>query len=66
MLFLAMVCASEGVANKFSDEAKFRQCLFQGRINLAEVTLCEIPSPRGSTLQARTSELAPGCLSSTP
>ena len=56
---------SEAVANKFSHEAKFGQDLFQGCINLAEVTLCEIPSPRGSTLQARTSELAPGCLSST-
>ena len=62
---LQWVYASEGVANKFSNEAKFGQYLFQGCINLAEVTLCEIPSPRGSTLQARTSELAPGCLSST-
>ena len=43
----------------------FRQCLFQGCINLAEVTLSEFPSPRGSTLQDRTRELAPGCLSST-
>ena len=62
---LQWVYASEGVANKFSNEAKFGQYLFQGCINLAEVTLCELPSPRGSTLQARTSELAPGCLSST-
>ena len=54
---LQWVYASEGVANKFSHEAKFGQYLFQGCINLAEVTLCEIPSPRGSTLQARTSEL---------
>ena len=36
----------------------------QGCINLAEVTLSEFPS-RGSTLQVRTRELAPGCLSST-
>ena len=57
--------ASEGVANKFSDEAKFGQYLFQGYINLAEVTLSELSSPRGSTLQARTSELAPGCLPTT-
>ena len=56
---------SEGVANMFSNEAKFGQYLFQGCINLAEFTLSELPSPRGSTLQARTSELAPGCLSST-
>ena len=62
---LQWVYASEGVANKFSHEAKFGQYLFQGCINLAEATLCEIPSPRGSTLQARTSELAPGCLSAT-
>ena len=43
----------------------FGQYLFQGCINLAEFTLSELPSPRGSALQARTSELAPGCLSST-
>ena len=49
----------------FTSEAKFGQYLFQGCINLAEFTLSELPSPRGSTLQARTSELAPGCLSST-
>ena len=62
---LQWVYAPEGVANKFNNEAKFGQYLFQGCINLAAVTLCEIPSPRGSTLQARTNELAPGCLSST-
>ena len=62
---LQWVYASEGVANMFSNEAKFGQYLFQGCINLAEFTLSELPSPRGSTLQARTSELAPGCLSST-
>ena len=61
---LQWVYASEGVANMFSNEAKFGQYLFQGCINLAEFTLSELPSPRGSTLQARTSELAPGCLSS--
>ena len=62
---LQWVYASEGVANMFNSEAKFGQYLFQGCINLAEFTLSELPSPRGSTLQARTSELAPGCLSST-
>ena len=41
------------------------QYLFQGCINLAEVTLSELPSPRESVLQARVSELTPGCLSST-
>ena len=43
--------------------------LFQGCINLAEVTVSEVPSPRsklnGLTQQDRTSEPAPGCLSST-
>ena len=62
---LQWVYASEGVANMFTSEAKFGQYLFQGCINLAELTLSELPSPRGSTLQARTSELAPGCLSAT-
>ena len=62
---LQWVYASEGGANMFSNEAKFGQYLFQGCINLAEFTLSELPSPRGSTLQARTSELEPGCLSST-
>ena len=38
---------------------------FQGCINLAEFALSELPSPRGSALQARTGELTPGCLSST-
>ena len=51
---LQWVYASEGVANMFSNEAKFWPYLFQGCINLAEVTLSELPSPRGSTLQART------------
>ena len=41
---------------------KFGQYLFQGCINLAEVTLSELPSSRGSAQQVRTSELAPGCL----
>ena len=62
---LQRVYASEGVANRFSNEAKLGHYLFQGCINLAEFTLSALPSPRGSTLQAGTSELAPGCLSST-
>ena len=64
-MLLTWVYASEGVANRFSNEAKLGQYFFQGCINLAEFTLSELPSPRGSTLQARTSEVAPGCLSST-
>ena len=64
MLLLTMgVCI--GAANWFSRETKLGHCLFQGRINLAEFTWCELPSPRGPTLQDVTSELAPGCLSST-
>ena len=62
---LQWVYASDGAANVFNGEANFGQYLFQGCINLAEVTLSEVPSPRGSTLQVRTRELAPGCLSST-
>ena len=62
---LQRVYASDGAANVFNGEANFGQYLFQGCINLAEVTLSEFPSPRGSTLQVRTRELAPGCLSST-
>ena len=62
---LQRVHASDGAANVFNGEANFGQYLFQGCINLAEVTLSEFPSPRGSTLQVRTRELAPGCLSST-
>ena len=58
MLLLTWVCASDGVANRFSS-------LFQGYINLAEFMLGELPFSRGSTLQAATSELASGCLSST-
>ena len=38
---------------------------FKGASTLLSFTLSELPSPRGSTLQAGTSELAPGCLSST-
>ena len=53
----------------FSGDTNFGQYLFQGCINLAEVTVSEVPSPRselnGSTQQDRTRELAPGCLSST-
>ena len=44
---LQWVYASEGVANMFSNEAKFGQYLFQGCINLAEFTLSELPSPEG-------------------
>ena len=62
---LQRVYASDGAVNVFNGEAIFGQYLFQGCINLAEVTLSEFPSPRGSTLQDRTRELAPGCLSST-
>ena len=62
---LQWVYASEGIANAFKSEAKLGQYLFQGCINLAEVTLSELPSPRESVLQARVSELTPGCLSST-
>ena len=62
---LQWVYASEGIANVFNSEAKLGQYLFQGCINLAEVTLSELPSPRESALQARVSELTPGCLSST-
>ena len=53
---LQWVYASEGVANMFNSEAKFGQYLFQGCINLAEFTLSELPSPRGSAPQARTGE----------
>ena len=42
---LQWVYASEGIANVFNCEAKFGQYLFQGCINLAEVTLSELPSP---------------------
>ena len=69
MLFLAACVASGGAVNVFNGETNFGQYLFQGCINLAEVTLSAFPSPRskskGSTLQDRTRELAPGCLSST-
>ena len=62
---LQWVYASEGIANVFNSEAKSGQYLFQGCINLAEVTLSELPSPPESVLQARVSELTSGCLSST-
>ena len=46
MLFLAMgVCIGRDLANVFNSEAKLGQYLFQGCINLAEVTLSELPSP---------------------
>ena len=62
---LQWVYASEGIANVFNSEAKLGQYLFQGCINLAEVALSELSSSRKSALQARVSELTPGCLSST-
>ena len=62
---LQWVHASEGAANVFNSEVKFGHYLFQGCINLAEVTLSESPYPRESELQARVRELAPGCFSST-
>ena len=66
---LQRVYASGGAVNVFSGETNFGQYLFQGCINLAEVTVSEVPSPRselnGLTQQDRTRELAPGCLSST-
>ena len=69
MLFLAACVCSGGAVNVFNGETNFGQYLFQGCINLAEVTVSEFPSPRsesnGLTLQDRTRELAPGCLSST-
>ena len=62
MLFLAACVASGGAVNVFNGETNFGQYLFQGCINLAEVTLSAFPSPRskskGSTLQDRTRELA--------
>ena len=62
---LQWVYASEGAANWFSSKTKLGHHLFQGCINLAGFTLCELPSPRGPTLQDVNSELAPGCLSFT-
>ena len=66
---LQRVHASGGAVNVFSGETNFGQYLFQGCINLAEVTVSEVPSPRSElnrlTQQDRTRELAPGCLSST-
>ena len=43
---LQRVCASGGAVNVFSGETNFGQYLFQGCINLAEVTVSEVPSPR--------------------
>ena len=62
---LQWVHASEGAANVFNSEAKLGHYLFQGCINLAEVTLSESPYPRESELQAGVRELTPGCFSST-
>ena len=66
---LQRVYASGGAVNVFNGETNFGQYLFQGCINLAEVTVSEFPSPRselnGLAQQDRTRELAPGCLSST-
>ena len=58
---LQSVCASGGAVNVFNGETNFGQYLFQGCINLAEVTVREFPSPQsksnGLTLQDRTREL---------
>ena len=62
---LQWVHASEGAANVFNSEAKLGHYLFQGCINLAEVTLSESPHLRESGLQARVGELTPGSFSST-
>ena len=66
---LQRVYASGGAANVFSGETNFGQYLFQGCINLAEVTVSGVSSLRselnGLTQQDRTRELASGCLSST-
>ena len=66
---LQRVYASGGAVNVFSGETNFGQYLFQGCINLAEVTVSEVSSPRselnGLTQHDRTRELAPGCFSST-
>ena len=52
MLFLAMgVCIGRGC-----------KCSIAKPSLLAKSTLSELPSPRGSALQARTGELTPGCL----
>ena len=54
------VYASGGAVNVFSGGTNFGQYLFQGCINLAEVTVSEVPSPRselnGLTQQDRTRE----------
>ena len=42
---LQCVYASGGAVNVFSGETNFGQYLFQGCINLAEVTVSEVPSP---------------------
>ena len=42
---LQRVYASGGAVNVFSGETNFGQYLFQGCINLAEVTVSEVPSP---------------------
>ena len=66
---LQRMYASGGAVNVFNGETNFGQYLFEGCINLAEVTVSEFPSSRselnGLTLQDRTREPAPGCLSST-
>ena len=64
MLFLATcVCIGWG-CQRVQWGSYLRAIPLPRCINLAEVTLSEFPSPRGSTLPDRTRELAPGCLSS--
>ena len=56
---LQWVYALEGIANVFNSEAKLGQYLFQGCINLAEVALSELPSPRESAQLSMQSESKP-------
>ena len=69
MLFLAACVCIGWSCKRVQWGTNFGQYLFQGCINLAEVTVSEFPSPRselnGLTVQDRTREPAPGCLSST-
>ena len=56
---------SKGVCRVLLPKSSWGQSWNRGCINLAEVTLSELPSPRELVLQARVSESTPGCLSST-
>ena len=62
-------CVHRGSCKRVHWENQFRAIPLPECINLAEVTVSEFPSPRsesnGLTLQDRTREPAPGCLSST-